>query len=93
MGAQLIVGAMIVALPQQEEVVLRDRRQKAIRVVDEAAHAVGIGHAETITKERGTRQLHLEDTAGMQLLHRDGLGRTVRDQFTGARPREERTGD
>ena len=93
MGAQLIVGAVIVALTEQEEVVFRDRRQEAIRVVDEAAHAIGIRHAEAITEKHSARQFDLEDAAGMQLLHRDGLGRTVRDQFTGARPREERAGD
>ena len=91
--AELIVSAMIVALAQQEEIILRDCRQEAIRVVDDAAHAVGIRHAKTIAEERGARQFHLEDAAGMQLLHRDGLSRTFWDQFASAGPREERAGD
>jgi hypothetical protein len=92
MGTELIVGAVIVALAQQEEVVLRDRRQETIRVVDHAADAVRVGHPETVAKRGGTRELGFEDPAGMQLLHRDGLGRAFRDQFARAGPREERAG-
>jgi hypothetical protein len=92
MRTELVVGAMVVALAQQEEVVFRDRRQEAVRVVDQAADAVRIAHAEAVTEKVFAGQLGLEHAARVQLLHRDGLRGALGHQLAGAGPREQRTG-
>ena len=92
MRAQFIVGPVVVALAEEEKVVLGDRRQEAVRVVDVAADAVGIGHAETVTEKRRAGQLDLEDTARMQTGHRHRFP-TLGQEFAGTRPRQERAGD
>ena len=92
MGAELVVGPVIVALAEQEKVVFRDRGQEAIRVVDVAPDAVGIGHAEAVAEKRGAGQFDLEDTARMQAGHGHRLP-AVGQQLAGARPRQERAGD
>ena len=66
MGTELIVGAMVVALAEQEEIVLRDRRQEAVRVVDHPTDSVGIRHPETVAKKGGARKLDLEDATRVQ---------------------------
>ena len=89
---KLVMGTMVVALAQQEKVVLGKRREEPVGVFDETADSVGIGHAETITWEGGTGQFDLEDPGGMQLLHGDRLGGTFRHPFACAGPRKKRTG-
>ena len=91
MGAELVVGPVVVALAEQEKVVFRDRGQEAVRVVDVAPDAVGIGHAETVTEERGAGQFDLEDAARVQAGHGD-RGAALRQELTGARPGQERAG-
>jgi len=91
-GTQLVVGPMVVALAEEEKIVLGDRRQEAVRVVDFPADAVGVSDAETITEERRAGQLGLEDPAGVQTGHRHRLP-AFGQQLAGARPRQERTGD
>ena len=66
MGTQLIVGPMVVALAQQEEIVLRNRRQETVRVIDHAADAIRVGNTETVAEKRDAGQLHLEDPARVQ---------------------------
>ena len=55
MRTEFIVGPVVVAFAEQEEVIFGNRRQETIRIVDVAPDTVGIAHAETVTEERGAR--------------------------------------
>jgi hypothetical protein len=71
MGAKAMMDAVVVALADQVEVLLGDRGQETVRVLDLMADSLGIKRPERIGEGRRQGQGDLEDVGVQEAVHPD----------------------